>query len=258
MDEQTFKVKVLNKKFYKEMHPVEEATDAPKIDDLPQGKYVKNVVLMTIIWTNSSFSMYTLNYMNKHFEGNIFLNFYLDGAAGIVGTLIAAPLYSLLKIRWSFFTTLVCINVFLLLFFLHQENIVTSKWIEAFGYPQCPYPEGSEEEQEYHKKVMIPVWIFCAKVFVNTTFLNAYQASYNEDVIFPFYKRATSIGICNFVARTVTIAAPLVAELDRPLPALILLAFNFVSLISSIFLPTSDEEAEFAARKKQLLESKGE
>ena len=100
------------------------------------------------------------------------------------------------------------------------------------------------------------MWIFCAKVFVNTTFLNAYQASYNEDVIFPFYKRATTIGICNFVARTVTIAAPLVAELDRPLPALILLASNFVSLISSIFLPTSDEEAQFAARKKELLEAK--
>lgn len=133
VDEQTYKVKVLNKKFHKEMHPVEEATDATKIDDLPQGKYIKNVVVMTIIWTNSSFSMYTLNYMNKHFEGNIFLNYYLDGAAGIVGTLIAAPLYSLLKIRWSFFTTLVCINVFLVLFYIHQENFVSSKWIEAFG-----------------------------------------------------------------------------------------------------------------------------
>ena len=71
-----------------------------------------------------------------------------------------------------------------------------------------------------------------------------YQASYNEDVIFPFKTRATSIGICNFVARSITIGAPLVAELDRPTPAIILMSFVGIALISSIFLPSRAEEIE--------------
>ena len=45
-------------------------------------------------------------------------------------------------------------------------------------------------------------------------------------MIFPFYKRATAIGICNFIGRALTILAPLAAELERPLPASILLIIN--------------------------------
>jgi hypothetical protein len=82
---------VLNKKFYKE----EEALDAMSRsnrtlhDDMPSSKYILNVVVMSIMWTTSAFSFYLLNFMNKHYEGNIYLNYYLDGASGIIGCLIA-------------------------------------------------------------------------------------------------------------------------------------------------------------------------
>lgn len=109
-----------SKKFYAEVKALEDnKSNLTELHDLPTSKYVKNVCLLTILWTNSSFSMYTLNYMNKHFEGNIFVNYYLEGAAGIIGTLIAAPVYSYLKIRWSFITTLIFTNIFLFLFFIH-------------------------------------------------------------------------------------------------------------------------------------------
>ena len=81
--------------------------------------YVKNVLVLTVLWTTGSFSMYTLNYMNKSFEGNIFVNYYLDGVAGILGTLTAAPLYSMLKIRWCFITSISFTLVFLILFLIH-------------------------------------------------------------------------------------------------------------------------------------------
>jgi hypothetical protein len=64
---------------------------------------------------------------------------------------------------------------------------------------------------------------------------------YNEDLIFPFYKRVSSTGICNFVGRLVTIAAPMVAELDRPMPCILLLTFNGLAIIASIFLPSREE-----------------
>jgi len=56
-------------------------------------------------------------------------------------------------------------------------------------------------------------------------------------MIFPFYKRATAIGICNFIGRALTILAPLAAELERPLPASILLIINIIAFINAFFLP---------------------
>ena len=86
------------------------------------------------------------------------------------------------------------------------------------------------------------------------TFLNVYQCSFNEDLIFPFYKRTTSIGIANFVGRIITIAAPMVAELDRPMPTYILLSVNVISLISAFWLPSRQDEIDFA--KKYLKKDK--
>jgi len=36
--------------------------------------------------------------MNKYFEGSIYVNYYLDGTAGVVGQLIASGLYPILRI----------------------------------------------------------------------------------------------------------------------------------------------------------------
>ena len=64
-------------------------------------------------------------------------------------------------------------------------------------------------------------------------------------MIFPFYKRATAIGICNLIARIVTSTSPLVAELDRPWPAVILISSLSVQLVACLFLPSYQDEVEF-------------
>ena len=90
VDQPKFNSSVINQKFYKEDDNEEDAKSNKTVgDDLPQSTYVKNVVLMTILWTVSSFTSYTLNFMTKAYEGNIFINFYLDGVAGIIGILLA-------------------------------------------------------------------------------------------------------------------------------------------------------------------------
>jgi len=60
--------------------------------------------------------------------------------------------------------------------------------------------------------------------------------------MFPFYKKATAIGICNLVARTVTVASSLAAEVDRPWPVVMLLIANVIAFIGSFFLPGKAEE----------------
>ena len=125
---------------------------------------------------------------------------------------------------------------------------MSSRWIRNLGYPTSPYPEGSAQDIEYYQRITVPVSIFFEKIFISAAFLNVYQVGFNEDVIFPFYKRATSIGIVNFIARVVTISAPMVAEVDKPLPQIILVTFISVALICSFFLPSKQDQEDFKKR----------
>lgn len=87
---------------------------------------------------------------------------------------------------------------------------------------------------------LIPSIVFITKIGVNFTFLNTYQASFGDNMIFPFYKRATAIGVCNFIGRALTILAPLAAELERPWPTSILLIINAIAFVNTFFLPSRD------------------
>jgi hypothetical protein len=51
-------------------------------------------------------------------------------------------------------------------------------------------------------------------------------------------KRATATGICNFIARGLTVFAPLIAELDTPIPTSILLGIAVVAFVVAFFLPS--------------------
>lgn len=117
---------------------------------------------------------------------------------------------------------------------------------------KSPYETGTEENRKYYLAVLIPAVVFFAKIGAFSTFTTTYLASYSENCIFPFYKRATSIGICNFVARTVTICSSLAAELDRPWPvALVILAVS-IAFITALFLPTYAEEKQYEEDVKNL------
>lgn len=86
---------------------------------ISSGRYVANVVILTIQWTVASFSFYLLMFMNKYYEGSIFINYYLDGLGGIVGSLLSLPAYYYLRMRYSFLIsiTLTLLGaIFLLLF----------------------------------------------------------------------------------------------------------------------------------------------
>ena len=57
-------------------------------------------------------------------------------------------------------------------------------------------------------------------------------------------KRTTAIGICNFIARAFTIFAPLVAELDKPIPIIIVMIVTTAGLITTFTFPSSDDDRQ--------------
>lgn len=109
----------------------------------PKSYYI-NLIAISIILTAVLFSLTMLMFLIKRLEGNIFLNFYLDGAAGIVGTLIGQPIYGCLKIRYSLLLSLAIVVIASVFLYLFHDGYYSAEWSEKFGQPASPFPPGSE------------------------------------------------------------------------------------------------------------------
>ena len=51
------------------------------------------------MWTCGSFNQFLLSAQMKYLEGNIFVNFYMFGAAGVLAVLIGSFLYNKLGVK---------------------------------------------------------------------------------------------------------------------------------------------------------------
>lgn len=87
---------------------------------------------------------------------------------------------------------------------------------------------------------LMPILTMVTKFGIGAAMLTTYSASYGDEHIFPSKKRATAIGICNTIARSVTVFAPQVNELPVPIPMLFFIAsVSFALIISfSFYQPT--------------------
>ena len=91
-------------------------------------------------------------------------------------------------------------------------------------------PQQLNEINEMFQNRM-PWAIFVAKFGTASGFLISYMASFADNRIFPIEKRATAIGICNFIGRSVTSSAPMINEFTEPWPMcffLIVMGFAWV------------------------------
>ena len=85
---------------------------------------------------------------------------------------------------------------------------------------------------------LIPVFILLAKCGVSATFNICYLANAQ---IFPAIFSGTAFGICNIGAKLATIFAPLVAEVDPPIPMILFTCTAFLAGIISFFINTKPE-----------------
>ena len=54
---------------------------------------------MAIMWTAGSFNQFLLSAQMKYLQGNIFVNFYMFGAAGVLAVLICSILLSKMGVK---------------------------------------------------------------------------------------------------------------------------------------------------------------
>ena len=125
---------------------------------------------------------------------------------------------------------------------LFQTGAIKTEWVATMTpkIVKSPHNPGSSEDKEYHLKMIIPIFILFTKVSINILQQVTYLASFTDDNVFPFLKRATSIGICNFIARIAAIFAPMVAEQPKPLPEVYLLVTCSLAFLVAILMPLDD------------------
>ena len=133
----------------------------------------------------------------KYLEGNIFINFYIFGAAGIVSVFLGGWMYNKFGTRFTFVLSfnasiLGCLGMLL----------IQTKAIHF----------DSQAKRDAFDEKLMPILILILKMGIITSYITTTQISFTDDRIFPSSKRNTSVGTCGMVARSVTIAAPIVNE----------------------------------------------
>ena len=90
------------------------------------------MVVLTIMWSTISFIFYTLIFMNKYFEGSLYLNFYLEGIAGFLGSILSLAVYKSIKMRWSFIISVTVTFFGLVGLLVFQQGYLSPIWIKYF------------------------------------------------------------------------------------------------------------------------------
>ena len=82
----------------------------------------------------------------------------------------------------------------------------------------------------------MPWGIFVAKYGIAMSFLTSYFASFIDTRIFPIEKRATAIGVCNLIARSLAGICPMINELKEPTPMVFFVTILIVAFVNTATL----------------------
>lgn len=147
---------------------------------LAEDRYCSNLIRMSIMWTVGTFTLYLLQYMNKYLSGTIFINYYLDGVAGVLAALFSQVLYNWLKAKWSYVLSYVLTLLGSLGILLFESGSISPYFIDSMGNPPSGYPPGSDKDREYHLKKIIPYFTFLAKIGVSLSVQFTYYVSFSD------------------------------------------------------------------------------
>ena len=162
----------------------------------------------------------------KYLEGNIFVNFYIFGIAGIIAVLTGGILCNRLGFKVTYYVS----NIF---------SIVGSVAIIIIQGHLIPFD--TPEQKEYFEEKSMPILILILKLGIIMNFITTTQISFTDDRIFPANRRNTSVGTCGMIARSITILAPIVNEWAAPIPIIVIFVLSVIGFATSTTFPSMEE-----------------
>lgn len=158
---------------------------------LKQGVVRRNLVIMAYLWAMCSFSYYMIIFYLKYLPGDIYSNTFSSSGTDMASVLFGGALYKRLGIKKTYSVLL-------------SFSVVGGILIVLFGT---------------NNEGWMPLFVIITKIGIAGCFVCVYICMVD---VFPTLFLASAFGICNFLARILTIVAPQVAELEPPTPMIIL------------------------------------
>ena len=204
----------------------EEQLNGTLKDLIKVRRHFINLLILIAVWVASSFNFYLINFQLKYIKGNIFVNTFTSALSEVPATILAGVLYQKIGIRIT-------------LVLMFTVAIVGSVSLLVLGNDRID---------------LIPIFILLAKSGVSGTFNICYLANAQ---IFPAIFSGTAFGICNIGAKLATILAPMIAEVDPPIPMIIFTITAVIAAVLSCFiLPEPVKQAAILVtdEKKSLID----
>jgi hypothetical protein len=141
-----------------------------------------NLICMILVWVSASFCFFLINYQLKYLKGDIFVNSMVSSSSEMVAYGLSGALMKLLGIK---------------------KNLAISYILAILGMV-CFITIPTQDQ------LWLSIFVMGSKFGISSAFNIAFLGN---KLLFPTSIVATSFGICNTVARLITIFAPYVAEL---------------------------------------------
>ena len=185
-----------------------------------------NLLIFVYLFSSASFNYYLINFYMKYIPGNIYTNTIVASLSEATSAMLSGFIVQLLGPRNAITLCNILAGVSTIILWIAEKN----DWIEE-----------------------VPAFILLAKFGVCSFFAMLFMSTL---IYFPSRYLGAVFGICNTVARSVTILAPMVAEVDTPIPELSVILTCFIAAILSRFLKMPDslklKEEETVETDKEL------
>ena len=169
---------------------------------LSQPRILTNLLAMTVIWSVATFDLFLILFMLTSF-GQIFVTSFIFGLGSIAISAASGPIFKRFGVKQTqrIGLSLASVCGALLLFLGTQMQ----------GY------------------YLVPVLVMGAKIGNG---LSMSSCLISNSHLFPTLFAVSALGLCNFIAKSLTILAPIVAQLEEPLPMLLFTGSSIVALAS--------------------------
>jgi len=144
----------------------------------------------------------------KYMPGSVFRNAYIVGVAEIAGKLLGSPCLYYLGVK----------QLLALAYLLTMVGALGFALVDA-----------------EMAVVAASFFLLSTKFGLSLSFVGVYMGNY---YIFPTLFASTAMGVCNVFSRVVTALSPMVAEIDEPIPIIIVIISAVIAFILSIALHT--------------------
>jgi hypothetical protein len=172
-----------------------------------------NLIVMIFAWLSATFCFYMISFELKYLPGNIFVNTYASAFGDLASTIVSGIVVRYLGIKYT---------------------LIASYSMATLGaFLICIWGWNTQEQNKW----IMPSLVLFAKFGISAAFNIVYIGN---SALFPTLFTATSLGICNVLARTATIFAPFVAEIDGVTPMWIVVGITGITTIACLFLRKPD------------------